>query len=172
LDRFYQAAKDINPEWVVRVTSDCPLIDPSIIDAVIALAKVNDVDYCSNTLVEHFPDGQDVEVFKFSALQKAWQEAKLKSDREHVTPYIRRNTNFNDGNLFSAVNFPCYANFSAVRMTVDEPNDLELINQLVNTLGINKTWITYTNHILSNKLYNINKDIIRNEGFLKSLNND
>jgi spore coat polysaccharide biosynthesis protein SpsF len=172
LDRFYQAAKNINPEWVVRVTSDCPLIDPLIIDAAIALAKVNDVDYCSNTLIEHFPDGQDVEVFKFSALQKAWEEAELKSEREHVTTYIRKNINFNGGTLFSAVSFPCYANFSDMRMTVDEPNDFELIQRLINDLGANETWLTYTKHIINNNLYKINEDIIRNEGFLKSLKND
>ncbi|WP_426668537.1 cytidylyltransferase domain-containing protein [Mucilaginibacter sp. McL0603] len=172
LDRFYQAAKSIRPEWVVRVTSDCPLIDPLIVDAVIALAIVNDADYCSNTLIEHFPDGQDVEVFKFSALQKAWQQAELKSEREHVTPYIRKNTNFNGGKLFTAVNFPCWTNFSDIRMTIDEPDDFELIKRLINDLGVNETWITYTNHIISNTLYTINKNIIRNEGFLKSLKND
>ncbi len=120
LDRFYQAAKDDKPDWVVRVTSDCPLIDPVLIDAVIAFAQVSDVDYCSNTLIENFPDGQDVEVFKFSALEKAWEKAKLKSEREHVTPYIRTHSDFNNGTQFTALNFPCQDNFSAIRMTVDE----------------------------------------------------
>ena len=172
LDRFYQAAKDIKPQWVVRVTSDCPLIDPALVDAVIALAKVNDVDYCANILVENFPDGQDIEVFKFSALATAWEEAKLKSDREHVTPYIRNNTNVKGGELFSAVNFPCASNFSDIRMTVDEPRDFELITKLINDLGTDKTWLTYTRYIIENQLYKINSDIIRNEGLLKSLKND
>ncbi|GAB2975252.1 glycosyltransferase family protein [Mucilaginibacter puniceus] len=172
LDRFYQASKNIAPEWVVRVTSDCPLIDPQLIDAVIALAQVNDVDYCANVLIEEFPDGQDVEVFKFSALKKAWKEAKLKSEREHVTPYIVDNTNFKGGKLFSAVNFPCFANFSSIRMTVDEPRDFELIQRVINDLGTGQNWITYTNHIIKNELYKINSDIIRNEGMLISLKND
>ena len=67
LDRFYQAAKKYNPEWVVRLTSDCPLIDPLLIDAVIDKTKSEDLDYCSNTLEELFPDGQDIEVFKFNS---------------------------------------------------------------------------------------------------------
>lgn len=172
LDRFYQAAKDIVPQWIVRVTSDCPLIDPELVDAVIALAQVNDIDYCANTLIEEFPDGQDVEVFKFSVLEKAWTEAKLKSEREHVTPYIVDNTTFKGGKLFSALNFPCFSDFSAIRMTVDEPRDFELIQHVINDLGTGQNWITYTNHIIKNELYKINSDILRNEGMLISLKND
>ncbi len=172
LDRFYQAAKDIKPEWVVRLTSDCPLIDPTLVDAVIAFAQVNEVDYCSNTLIENFPDGQDVEVFKYSALEQAWKEAKLKSEREHVTPYIRKNSNHNGGSLFSAINFPCIDNFSYIRMTVDEPLDLELIEKVILNLGTDQSWLTYTNYIINNQLNQINANIIRNEGMLKSLKND
>jgi len=172
LDRFYQAAKNINPKWVVRITSDCPLLDPALIDAVIALAQVNDVDYCSNILVENFPDGQDVEVFKFEALKKAWTEAKLKSEREHVTPFIRTNSSHNGGNLFSSINFPCAYDFSKIRMTVDELVDFELINKVVTNLGVKQNWLTYTNYIIENQLTSINADIIRNEGMLKSLKND
>jgi spore coat polysaccharide biosynthesis protein SpsF len=172
LDRFYQAAKGLNPEWIVRVTSDCPLIDPALVDAVIVFAQVNNVDFCSNTLIEDFPDGQDVEVFKFSAFKQAWEEAKLKSEREHVTPYIRKNSNFKGGNLFSAINFPCAYKFSDIRMTVDEAADFELIQQLVKQLGFNQNWLSYTNYIIEHQLYRINSNITRNEGELKSLKND
>lgn len=172
LDRFYQACKDIKPEWVVRVTSDCPLIDSTIIDGVIAMAKVNNLDYCSNVLIEDFPDGQDVEVFKFKVLEKAWRNATLKSDREHVTPYIRRNSSCNHGELFKSMNFPCFSNYNSIRMTVDEPKDFELIQTLISTLGVNQTWLTYVNHIIENNLNNINSKIFRNEGYFKSLKND
>lgn len=77
LDRFYQAVKDKNADWIVRVTSDCPLIDPELVDQVIEFAQLNNVDYVSNGFENQYPDGQDVEVFKFSALEKAWKEAKL-----------------------------------------------------------------------------------------------
>lgn len=172
LDRFYQAVKDLSPKWVVRVTSDCPLIDPQIIDSVISLAKVNDVDYASNVLNERFPDGQDVEVIKFAALERAWKEANLKSDREHVTLYIRKNCSYNGGNLFTAVNYPCFDDFSKIRMTVDEQVDFKLISELVENLGTEETWLTYTNYLLDNKLTQLNSDITRNEGLIKSLKND
>ena len=94
LDRFYQAVRKEKPDWIVRVTSDCPLIDPILVDKLINFAHDNNTDYCSNTLVENYPDGQDIEVFKFSALEAAWKNANLSSDREHVTPYIRNNSDF------------------------------------------------------------------------------
>lgn len=84
LDRYYQAVLPFKPKWVVRVTSDCPLIDPELVDAVVKFAKVNEADYASNILLERFPDGQDVEVFKFEALEKAWKEAELQIGRAHV----------------------------------------------------------------------------------------
>lgn len=172
LDRFYQAVKDSNADWIVRVTSDCPLIDPELVDKVIVFAQENQVDYCSNILIENYPDGQDVEVFKFSALKKAWENAKLLSEREHVTPYIRNNSDFKKGSEFSALNFPCESDFSKIRMTVDEIKDFELIQILIKNLGTNKTWLEYTNYIINNKLDSINNQIIRNEGLLKSLKND
>jgi spore coat polysaccharide biosynthesis protein SpsF (cytidylyltransferase family) len=172
LDRFYQAVKDKKAEWIVRVTSDCPLIDPVLVDNVIDFVQENDKDYGSNTLIENFPDGQDIEVFKFSALEKAWKNAKFLSEREHVTPYIINNTNVKGGNLFSAINYPCDFDFSKIRMTVDEIRDFELIKILINDLGIDKTWLEYTNYIIQNNLTEINDSIIRNEGLLKSLKND
>ena len=72
LDRFYQAAIQYQPDWVVRVTSDCPLLDSRVVDQVVQEAIESDVDYCANIITEDFPDGQDVEVFKFSALELAW----------------------------------------------------------------------------------------------------
>jgi len=172
LDRFYQSIKNYNPKWVVRVTSDCPLIDSEIVDSVIACAKVNDVDYCSNGLIINFPDGQDVEVFKFSVLELAWKEAKLKSEREHVTPYIVNRTKFRGEGLFNSVNFPCAFDFSKIRMTVDEPKDFDLITKLINHLGTDKTWLEYTRYLLSNNFNFINGNIIRNEGYITSLKND
>lgn len=172
LDRFYQAVKNSNADWIVRVTSDCPLIDPELVDKVIVFAQERQVDYCSNVLIENYPDGQDVEVFKFSALKKAWENAKLLSEREHVTPYIRNNSDFKEGNEFSALNFPCESDFSKIRMTVDESKDFELIQILIKNLGTNKTWLEYTNYIINNDLTSINNQIIRNEGLLKSLKND
>jgi spore coat polysaccharide biosynthesis protein SpsF (cytidylyltransferase family) len=172
LDRYYQAAKDYQPGWVVRVTSDCPLVDPNLVDRVIEFAQKNDVDYCSNTLIEQFPDGQDVEVFTFNALERAWKESKKLSEREHVTQYIKNNSNFFGHNSFNAINYPAPADYSDIRMTVDEDRDILLVELLVSKLGFGKSWIEYTDYIIEHKLFDINKGIIRNEGLLKSLMKD
>jgi spore coat polysaccharide biosynthesis protein SpsF len=172
LDRFYQSVKNKKADWIVRVTSDCPLIDPLLVDQVVDFVRNNNKDYGSNILIENFPDGQDVEVFKFSALKQAWENANLTSDREHVTPYIRNNSDFKNGNLFSAINYPCDSDYSKIRMTVDEIRDFELIAILVDELGIEKKWLEYTNYIIHKDLSKINGEIIRNEGFINSLKNN
>ncbi len=172
LDRYYQAAKPYKPDYVVRVTSDCPLVDPEMIDAVVAFTLINDIDYGANILSEKFPDGQDVEVFKFSALEKAWNEAKLQSEREHVTPFIKKNSDYNAGNLFTAMDLPSKINYTGVRMTVDVPQDLELIRVLVEKLGTGESWFTYANYIIEKNLHNLNSGVVRNEGYLKSLRDD
>jgi spore coat polysaccharide biosynthesis protein SpsF len=172
LDRFYQGVKGKNADWIVRVTSDCPLLDAKLVDDIISFAHKNKYDYVSNSLLERFPDGQDVEVFKFSALKIASQNAILKSDLEHVTPYIRNNANGKGDNLFSSKNFDCEKDFSAIRMTVDEPRDFNLIEYLIQKLGTEKTWLEYTDYIIENDLISMNNQIIRNEGLLKSLKND
>lgn len=172
LDRFYHAALIYKPKYVVRVTSDCPLLDPELVDQVITLLIDSNADYAANILIEEFPDGQDVEVFTFSALEKAWKEAKLLSEREHVTPFIRNNSDIKGGNLFKAVHYKGSDNFNHIRMTVDEPKDLCAIKHLVSKLGVDATWKDYTEYIINNINEFDNQDIIRNEGYLKSLNND
>lgn len=166
LDRFYQAATTHNPDFVVRLTSDCPLIDPILIDEIIEATINSNVDYCSNTLIESFPDGQDIEVFTYSALKKAWKESVLKSEREHVTPFMKKN--------FKSINIHSNSmEFNKVRMTVDEPKDLVVINKLVDKLGLNENWKNYSKLYLNDKnIKNINSSIIRNEGYLKSIIND
>jgi spore coat polysaccharide biosynthesis protein SpsF len=172
LDRYYKAAKDNSADWVVRVTSDCPLIDPNLVDQVISYTQNNQADYGSNTLIENFPDGQDIEVFKFSVLEDAWNNAKLSSEREHVTPFIRKNSTFNNINKYLSVNFSCKGNFNKIRMTVDEQSDLYTIESLIKNLGYNGTWEEYSDFIINNPQKFDNQNIIRNEGYLKSLKQD
>jgi len=172
LDRFYHAALPYSPKWVVRVTSDCPLLDPKLVDSVINLARSSNVDYASNIMIEQFPDGQDVEVFTFDALQTAWQSAKLPSEREHVTPFIRNNLNDLGQKIFKAINYDAPGDFSNIRMTVDEPADFELIQQIVAEIGVDAGWQEYVNHIVNHQLNALNSGIIRNEGYLKSIQND
>lgn len=172
LSRFYHAALPFAPERVVRVTADCPLIDPLLVDEIITFAIENQADYASNVLVEHFPDGQDVEVFTFKALETANHSAIKNSEREHVTPYLRNNANDKGEKIFRAVNFPAPDDFSRVRMTVDEPSDFELIKKLIGELGTERSWLEYTEYLLAHDLLKINEGIARNEGMTKSLKED
>ena len=96
LSRFYDAAFNEQPNYIVRVTSDCPLLDPRLVDEVIKFTVENELDYGSNMMIQNYPDGQDVEVFTFDALKLAHENAKLNSEREHVTPYIVKNSSFNE----------------------------------------------------------------------------
>jgi len=168
LDRYYQAARLFKVDHVVRITSDCPLIDFKIIDDVTDLYFKKKVDYVSNTIPETFPDGEDVEVFSFKALKIAWKNAKMSSEREHVTPYIKNNPN-----IFRIVNFKYNINLVDKRWTIDEPEDFEFINIIYKNLypkdplfGMDKILHFLIKHPEVEK---INKNIIRNEGYLKSL---
>lgn len=173
LDRFYQTIKDVKPDLIVRLTSDCPLIDPVLIDEVVQQAIDRKLDYYANIMEELFPDGQDIEVFTFKALEKAWNEANLKSDREHVTPYIRNNSSYKGGTLFTSDNYSINDNYNHVRLTVDEQVDFEVIEKIIIKLGLEASWKTYADYYLSNKnIHSLNSNIIRNEGFLKSLDED
>ena len=173
LDRYYKAALAEKPDYLVRITSDCPLIDANLIDQIIDQAIASQIDYISNGLVPCFPDGQDVEVFRFSALTKAWNEATLLSDREHVTPYIWRNSTFKGGNLFSSLNFGVQGDYSSVRITLDEEQDLKVISSLIERLGMEATWLDYANLYLNDQtVSNQNSHITRNEGYIKSLDKD
>jgi spore coat polysaccharide biosynthesis protein SpsF (cytidylyltransferase family) len=168
LDRYYKAAENIKPEYIVRLTSDCPLIDAVLIDKVIDFTIKNTLDYGSNIFVEDFPDGQDIEVFKFSALETAWKKADKVYQREHVTPFIRENSTFTGGTMFRSDNFASDKKYGGVRLTVDEERDFKVISTLVKDMGIDVKWDEYAEWYLNNKkIKEINSDIKRNEGFKK-----
>lgn len=170
LDRFYRAIENDKFDYVVRLTADCPLIDPILVDLIIHKTILSKKDYGSNVSPgkEFFPDGQDIEVFKFIVLQKAWRMAKLPSEREHVTPYIRTNLNI----LFSNFIYHVDKNYNQVRMTVDTKEDFDAICLLVNELGYNSSWLDYTEYILNYPEKFLNQHILRNEGYRKSLLED
>jgi len=171
LDRYYQAAKLFKADNVVRITSDCPVIDPKIIDDAITLHSKNDVNYTSNTLKETYPDGQDVEVFTFTSLRTAWKDAKLASEREHVTPYIRNNPD-----IFKHASLEYKEDFSQKRWTLDNAEDLEFLRLIYKYL-YNKNPLFNMDDILAlidekPEIEKINQHIIRNEGYLKSIRED
>lgn len=173
LDRFYRTALPESPDYVVRLTSDCPLIDPNVIDQVIDACLKTNSDYASNVLIPTFPDGMDVEVFKFSALEQAFKEATLTSDREHVTPYIWRNSTLRDGALFASVNVENPIDYSDIRITVDTQDDFLLVEKIIQEMGTDKTLEDYVKFITAHQdLRKMNQQYSRNEGYEKSLLND
>lgn len=133
LDRYYKCAKLHNTSIVVRLTADCPLIDPQLIDETIDLFESKNVDYAANTVppeIKKYPDGSDVEVFSFSALEKTWNEAKDLKDREHVTFYMwKYDNNFRTAMLENKLDWGKY------RITVDYEEDLELLRKIVKILS-------------------------------------
>jgi len=169
LERFFYSVSEIESDYIVRVTSDCPLLDPALIEEVVDFTVKNKLDYCSNILEENYPDGQDIEVFTYQSLKYTHDNAKLDYDKEHVTTYIRRNSSYLGGNLFISDNFKCNFNYNHVRMTVDEPNDYKAIKTLILNVGENKSWLDYTNFIINNKDKFKNQNILRNEGYLNSI---
>lgn len=137
LDRYYHAAKSVDAEAVVRITADCPLIDPGIVDSVVHLFLGENPDYASNTVERTFPRGLDVEVMSIDTLQKVWQEAREEHERVHVTPYI-----YHHPELFRIVQFTGDDDFSGLRWTLDTPEDLEFARQVYARLPGEKhaTW--------------------------------
>lgn len=173
LERFYLTALPESPDWVVRLTSDCPLIDATVIDKIINHAISNNFDYVSNTLIPTFPDGIDVEVFKFSALEKAYAEATLTSELEHVTPYIWKNSTFKGGSIFTSDNVTDEKDSSSIRLTVDTIEDFMVIEKLIKHLGTNRPWMEYVDKLkISPEIKQINSQFQRNEGYQKSINNE
>jgi spore coat polysaccharide biosynthesis protein SpsF len=131
LSRYYGAAQQVNAQTVVRVTADCPLIDPAVIDRVIQhFQTANEpLDYASNTLTRTFPRGLDTEVFSGAALAIAHREATEAAQREHVTPFF-----YQQPNRFKLASIEAPENLSQHRWTVDTPEDFELIRRILETL--------------------------------------
>lgn len=171
LDRFYQAALPLKPDHVLRVTGDCPLIDPEVVDQVAAFYLAGRYDYASNTNPPTFPDGLDVEIFRFESLQQARSEAKLASQREHVTPFLHQNPQ-----RFKLGNFKNARDLSGLRWTVDTREDFIFIQQVYERLYAANPEFS-TQDVLSlletvPALKQVNAMHHRNEGYEKSLRED
>ncbi len=167
LDRFYQAAQAAAADTVVRITADCPLIDPAVIDKVVGRFQLADCDYASNTLRYTYPDGLDVEVFSRAALERAWREARKPSEREHVTPYLRsgkfRRANVENDAPVSANQF---------RWTVDNAADLEFVRAVYAAMNGNGAFgYNEVFELLRRRpeLAAIQTELIPNEGYYRSL---
>jgi spore coat polysaccharide biosynthesis protein SpsF len=130
LDRYYQASLAHQVEVVVRITADCPLIDPGVIDQVVSAFLEEKPDYASNTLERTYPRGQDTEVMTQSALGRAWRDAREFYQREHVTPYI-----YQDPSSFRLLSVASEVDYSHYRWTVDTPEDLSFVRAVYDRMG-------------------------------------
>ena len=179
LDRYYKCAKKFNVNIIVRITSDCPLIDPDVIDKIIKKFLENKFDYVSNNIDKknkkwinstcNFPQGMTVEVSNFKNIEKAWKKAKKPSEREHVFPYIQFNSEFSKFSIKSK------EKLDFIRCTIDRKEDLNFIKKIMK--GYSKNKIMHIKDIKKNikknpELLNINKKIPFDEGYLKSIDED
>lgn len=172
LDRYYRCAVELGGDVVVRITGDCPLIDPDVVDSCISLYfdSIGDGDiYCSNCVERSYPDGLDVEVFSLSMLSRAWHQAEYASEREHVTPYMR--THYPQRHLILQGE-----NYSSVRLTLDYAEDYAVLDALIRAVAPDNgpipfvsavEWLQqHPDYAALNAKYEIN------EGLAKSLRED
>jgi spore coat polysaccharide biosynthesis protein SpsF len=170
LDRYYQAAQKYKAAHVMRLTADCPLIDPSYLDRMIESFYLEKADYVYPSPM--WAEGLDAEVFTFEALGKAYACSKLTSEREHVTRYFH-----NHPELFKIVKVGNRTDDSKYRITVDEKEDFQVVANILEHLYVSDEEVFGIEDIktfLDNnpQVYNLNSHIIRNEGLIKSLKED
>lgn len=161
LDRYYHAAAKAAADVVVRVTGDCPLVDPSLVDDLVRSFKRGGFDYICNTDPPTYPDGLDVEVFSFKALERAWQETMRPYDREHVTPYIR------ESGSFAKQNKAYSQDLSQLRWTVDEPEDFQVVEAVFAHFHprTDFSWLEVLELQQARpELFSANRQLFRNEG--------
>ena len=169
LDRYYICSKNFQFKNIIRITGDCPLIDPKIVDDFIKKFQTNNYDYIHNFDPRTFPDGMDIEIFTHIALKKAWKKAKLASEREHVTAYFRNNSD-----KFKIKNIKNRNNFSKYRITLDYKEDLKLIKNIIKGIPERPIFMKDIIYFLEKNpdFLKINQKYEANEGYKKSLELD
>jgi glutamate-1-semialdehyde 2,1-aminomutase len=161
LSRVFLAASEAKSDIVVRITGDCPFVDAAMVDNIITIFQDQGVDYCSNVSPATFPDGLDVEVFSFSTLNDAYNNATSLYDKEHVTPFIRNNRDYKKFNITNDIDL------SHLRWTLDEQEDFNVIKNIFEYFQPNLyfTWKDVLNlYNTKPELFNENMNISRNEG--------
>lgn len=168
LSRYAGVVRETRPQHVVRLTGDCPLIDPDVIDAVAAHHLVCRADVTSNAYEPTFPDGLDVEVIRADALLKADSEARLNFEREHVTPFL-----YDPKHHFRVVHYRASIDLSGLRWTVDEPEDLVFVRSVFDALyvGTPQFRMRHILQLLSERpeLSDLNTRFTRNAGLARSI---
>ena len=168
LDRYYKCSLKY-PEYdqIIRITGDCPLVDPGLIDEIIDFYEKNNFDYAVNPIEDNFPDGLAAEVFKRDILFEAARRAKLASERDHVTLYIANNQKYKKGY------FKAPRDYSGYRLTVDEKADLKVVKWLIAHSKITDSYLKYIELLDKNpRIRRANINIVPNQGLKKSIRED
>ena len=169
LDRYVQAARCFGARTIVRITADCPLVDPDVVDRIVTRFLESGADAACNS--GSFPDGLDVEVFWAEALEQAWRDARLGSEREHVGPYF-----WNHPELFNLLRVEWDGDLGHLRWTVDTPEDLAFVTEVFEELHEAGSHFGTAEilELLARRpdLSDLNSGIVRNAGYLKSLAQD
>ena len=161
LKRYYDAAKKNKLKIIIRITADCPLVDPYLLENYVKIFISSKVDYLSNVCPPTYPDGLDIEIFNFDTLEKTIRLVKKKYDKEHVTSYIQKS------NRFKILNLKYTDNYSKLRLTLDEKEDLNVIKAIFNYFKprLDFKWEDILTYYKKNKkVFNKNSFISRNEG--------
>ena len=169
LDRYYQCAKNFSSDNILRITSDNPLVDPTVIDDLIINYQKSSCDYASTNLARTYPFGIDAEIFSFNTLEKTWKNAILPSEREHVSSYMKKNSKiFKQFNLRNKIKVPL------VRLTIDREVDLELFRIVISKITDRPILMNNILELYNNepKLFEINSHMDPLEGYNKSLKYD
>ncbi len=131
LDRYHQCARHFTGSTIVRITADCPLVDPEVVDRVVGAYQDGPYDYVTNIFPRTYPEGQDVEVISFSALERTRLEAQDPYDREHVTPYLRKHPK-----LFRIGNVQHPVDLSGMHWSVDHPEDMKFVRAVYDHMKV------------------------------------
>lgn len=169
LDRYYQCAKIFSIDPIVRITADCPLIDPTIVDHLIEKHYSEKCDYACMHLPRTFPRGTDAEVFSFKCLELAWKNAKKSSEREHVTPFF-----YNNPEKFKIFNYQHSENLSKLKWSVDRETDLNFVKEIISRIEKRPILTKDILQVLKKepRLLKINSNSLPEEGYKKSLQED
>ncbi len=170
LERYYKAATEYNLQHILRITGDCPLLDPAICDQIIDLYLKEKADVVGTGLT--FAEGEDCEIFSLSAIIEAHQKAKLKSEREHVSLFL-----YNRKDHYKVIEVQNETDDSQYRFTLDEPEDFQVIEAIINGISLKPSEIFTVEKVksfldLHPEIFRLNTSIVRNEGLLISLGKD
>ena len=177
INRYFKAANMYDADYIVRVTSDCPFVDPILIDEMANMIFRSDLDFVTNVCPPTWPDGLDITIFSRETLNKTKKYAKLDSEREHVVPWMWNNSNLKEKKRLKGYNFTAPSNLSNYRWTLDDKLDLEFFKSVSKKLSwqelVKMSWKEFILFFKDkNDITMINSYTQRDQGYLKSLSED